>query len=1137
MWSTERQLNGLILPQSANYCANRLVLLLMCVAGLSSFNIDTKYPVIFQGASTDLSSRGTSSSKADTSFGQAVALSVSSDGVATLLVGAPHANSTLQLPEYADIRQSGVLYKCSIHSGGSCMEVLVDPTGNTFAPDYSYKDLKTGGCLGASVDVQLDGRGRAVVCAPRLINQKYSNHFLANGACYLTRGEIGDGKFHKLTLLSEGTRQFVSHVGIHTYLYSYGQTGFSVHFPDNGNELLMGAPDIFDWTGGLMRLSIHEKNSSSSFLPVNNETLDVFLPSLYVKGSARYDYFGYAVSSGIFYADGNTSYLVGAPNGDSGYGKVFLMRFPENPDASYTIHAERSGTAFAEYFGSSVLAIDLTGDGLCEIVVGAPFYSPRLDGNSESKKASFDVGRVFVFENYGDGTFQQKGHILYGIGSEGGRFGSTIARLYDLDFDGFEDMAVGEPYGDEGRGLVYIFHGGKSVTALRHSQVIYARNILTSLRGFGASISRGTDIDNNNYPDFAIGAPLSGDSILLRSRPIIEFSSHLSSIPERITVSDKELTLRACVSYDGKFVPDQLKVNISVELPLRHSDSFLIVGDTFTRKVQAASTIKRNISHCNNFRVQIAHKGLIDYSKPVLIRMEYHSETEQDAIEDNKITYIPTRTGKRAVVKPSRRFRRQTTRNNEPLFSDGFCSTCPITNPHSLDQKETILEIPFSVGCGDDSQCQSDLKITTSFPKLLADGFIIGSSKTVTMFIAIKNTREPALLTSLSLSIPSGVSLVRVPNHCIESSERSHLTCSVIPHLFTNTSQYNQTLEFDVTKLSVEPSTISRKKLLFNVTVSSASVELTPGDNSVNASLPLLWRATAFINGRPLQESVLFDHEKLTNSTSINSTDGSKYIQHTYMVFKSQESPLFSVITKFLVPVALVTDTGSLISITDLYQPDAFINSQRFQCKSDTIPFLIRENLGESIVRSFNISDLETFISEQSEESNVPIDSPSRIVSPRLSKNVTLTLDCNRSTRVRCAYIECGSVALLTNTDRISVTLSFLLNLSKLNHYREKIDHIEVVTHGRVFIANELTSSDDKLEEPSLEAFVITEVIADESKPPQLSVWILIGAVLGGLLLLALFTYGLHLGGFFERKYRDELQQLKASDYSEGVSS
>ena len=49
--------------------------------------------------------------------------------------------------------------------------------------------------------------------------------------------------------------------------------------------------------------------------------------------------------------------------------------------------------------------------------------------------------------------------VLRGQAGEGGRFGSSMAPLPDLNQDGVFDLAVGAPLENRGQGSVYIFHG------------------------------------------------------------------------------------------------------------------------------------------------------------------------------------------------------------------------------------------------------------------------------------------------------------------------------------------------------------------------------------------------------------------------------------------------------------------------------------------------------------------------------------------------------------------------------------------------------------------------------------------------------------------------------------------------------
>lgn len=80
------------------------------------------------------------------------------------------------------------------------------------------------------------------------------------------------------------------------------------------------------------------------------------------------------------------------------------------------------------------------------------------------------------------------------------------------------DFAVGAPY--EGTiggcmkssvtGAVYIYHGSKSGARRQPSQKISAEQISqrsqSALTTFGFSLSGGIDMDNNQYPDLAVGA-------------------------------------------------------------------------------------------------------------------------------------------------------------------------------------------------------------------------------------------------------------------------------------------------------------------------------------------------------------------------------------------------------------------------------------------------------------------------------------------------------------------------------------------------------------------------------------------------------------------------------------------------------
>lgn len=70
-----------------------------------------------------------------------------------------------------------------------------------------------------------------------------------------------------------------------------------------------------------------------------------------------------------------------------------------------------------------------------------------------------------------------------------------------VDFHSTLDLAVGAPF--ENDGVVYIFRGGRSGLSTTPSQRIYAPKMdLTVPAMFGFSISKGCDVDDNNFPGF-----------------------------------------------------------------------------------------------------------------------------------------------------------------------------------------------------------------------------------------------------------------------------------------------------------------------------------------------------------------------------------------------------------------------------------------------------------------------------------------------------------------------------------------------------------------------------------------------------------------------------------------------------------
>ena len=143
-------------------------------------------------------------------------------------------------------------------------------------------------------------------------------------------------------------------------------------------------------------------------------------------------------------ADGIVDFFIGATLVDEGAGGVYLISSGELLDAQ-VLQAPRDALAVLEgeepsaFFGSMTESMDLDGDGVDELLVGAPFAS--ISGVREA-------GSVYVFAGTLDGTLsaEDADHRIDG-GIPAGRIGNAILDAGDQDGDGRADLMISGEYG------------------------------------------------------------------------------------------------------------------------------------------------------------------------------------------------------------------------------------------------------------------------------------------------------------------------------------------------------------------------------------------------------------------------------------------------------------------------------------------------------------------------------------------------------------------------------------------------------------------------------------------------------------------------------------------------------------------
>jgi FG-GAP repeat/RTX calcium-binding nonapeptide repeat (4 copies) len=198
-----------------------------------------------------------------------------------------------------------------------------------------------------------------------------------------------------------------------------------------------------------------------------------------IQGDAADDFAGHSVSSaGDINGDGIDDLIVGAPGGDNGgnnageayviFGKAGATR--ANIDLTSLAASDGfiiQGNAVGDEAGWSVSAAgDVDGDGFDDLIVGAPDAGL---GGTDAGAAYVIFGKVGATRGNIDLTSlaTHQGFIIQGDAASD-HAGGSVSSAGDINGDGFADVLVGAPYGDNGgngAGEVYVIWGRAALTA------------------------------------------------------------------------------------------------------------------------------------------------------------------------------------------------------------------------------------------------------------------------------------------------------------------------------------------------------------------------------------------------------------------------------------------------------------------------------------------------------------------------------------------------------------------------------------------------------------------------------------------------------------------------------------------------
>ncbi|KAG7275901.1 LOW QUALITY PROTEIN: hypothetical protein CRUP_009590 [Coryphaenoides rupestris] len=221
----------------------------------------------------------------------------------------------------------------------------------------------------------------------------------------------------------------------------------------------------------------------------------VLIQTRQAQGCYDDSYQGYSVSAGEFSGDGVEDVVAGVPRGLMLYGLVSIL---DGRNLKSVLNL--TGAQMGSYFGYSVAVTDINSDGLDDLIVGAPMFMRRgPDGRLE------ELGRLYVYLQRGPLLLEPSLPHLRGPGPDS-RFGSSLAPLGDTWL-----WAV--PTEEK-----------------------------TNRDCFGYAIRGNTDLDQNGYPDLIVGAFGADKAVLYRARPIVTASASLAVQPNMFNPEEKTYT-------------------------------------------------------------------------------------------------------------------------------------------------------------------------------------------------------------------------------------------------------------------------------------------------------------------------------------------------------------------------------------------------------------------------------------------------------------------------------------------------------------------------------------------------------------------------------------------------------------------
>ncbi|XP_013145963.1 PREDICTED: integrin alpha-PS4-like [Papilio polytes] len=442
-----------------------------------------------------------------------------------------------------------------------------------------------------------------------------------------------------------------------TYGHRMDTFGWSIEITEN-DRILIGGPGI-------------AKGRVIQYENITNSPQLISPQSSHLADDKTFFNFGYGIASGHFFSD-EITYVISSPYGNNGVGQ--LLFYKENGEYIQTIldSESRLGTLF----GAVLCTLQLTGD-RHSLLVAAPTYVPKDTSDA-------DIGAVHIYmPNDKSLTLTRtiKGREV------GGRFGSAIVNLGDIDSDKLDDVAIAAPYENGGQGAVYIYTARNILSENDNMEVKYTQKVLQETsRSFGLSLTALRDHDENGCNELAIGAPETNEVFILSCFPTIYLRvySEFTNQENRNNTEKDQFTYRSCFEVKFPEKPEQIVADILVTVNMMHPSAKF--NGSENRDISYVENLNRNISvYCRDIQVLTPlDKNTELYPIQMSIKAELANDpTRSESFDANRAV----------VAAHSLLFARDTRRVSDCNFS--YCV------PNITTLASTTFTSPYTVGSTD----------------------------------------------------------------------------------------------------------------------------------------------------------------------------------------------------------------------------------------------------------------------------------------------------------------------------------------------------------------------------------------------------------------------------------------------------